>query len=100
MIGPPMAPPNWFCLKGGFGCPARLEKKLLASKRVVAQELVGGAVERRCRPDLVTTLTCPPGLRPCSAEKRLVWTLNSWIASTLGRMTMTRVSRVLLSIPS
>ena len=38
-------PPNWFCLKSGLARPARLLKKLLASKRVVAKELERAAAQ-------------------------------------------------------
>src|SRR6266511_6322466 len=36
-------------------------------------------------PDFVTMLTTPPAALPYSAEKLLLWRLNSWMASGFGK---------------
>src|SRR6185369_6933105 len=51
-------------------------------------------------PDLVTTLTTEPALRPYSASKECVRILNSWIASGGGRSTNPVLKESLLGEPS
>ena len=51
-------------------------------------------------PDLVTTLTTEPALRPYSAPKECVRILNSWIASGGGRSTKPVLKVSLLVAPS
>ena len=65
--GPPSVPPNWFCLKSGFGRFARLLKKLLASNASLRWN--SKALPRKALvPDLICRLTTPPSDRPNSAE--------------------------------
>ncbi len=73
---------------------------VLRFERVVAIELPAGAVDMCSPPDLVTTLTTDPALRPYSAPCEWVMILNSWIASGGGRRTKPVLNVSLLDAPS
>ena len=83
-MGPPTVPPNWFQPRSSFG-----RSEQVRAPRFGRQRLVAVVVPRRIReaslvPDLIDTLTTAPAERPNSAEKLLVWTLNSPMASGDG----------------
>src|ERR1019366_9130169 len=79
--GPPKVPPNWFWLNCGLTVlkyPCALSTLLRKySYTLPCHRLV---------PDLVTTLTTAPELRPYSASKVLLITRNSSMASGVGWM--------------
>ena len=82
-MGPPIAPPNWFCLNGCRETRPAFEKKLLASNfslRKNSKRLPWNAFV----PDLIVALMIAPAERPNSALKLFVFTLNSSTASTDG----------------
>src|SRR5207247_181969 len=88
--GPPSVAPNWLNLSGGGSVVA---KKFFDWNRSLRRNSQPDPCHSFV-PDLVTTLTTDPELRPNSAEKLLLWILNSWTASTFGRASVgfTRVS--------
>ena len=82
MTGPPSVAPNWFRDSFGLRLPVVFANVLNASSFSFRKKLPRRAVERLV-PDFVSISTCS-GLRPCSALKLLVSTLNSAMVSTLG----------------
>jgi hypothetical protein len=64
-IGPPRLAPNWFWLSSGLGWfwGAKWLRELSPSLRLNSQ----AAPRQTLLPDLVTTLTIEPALRPYSA---------------------------------
>ena len=75
--------PNWFCLNSGFSMPARLLKKLFASKLSLRKNSKRSPWNELV-PDFVIAFTTFPMLQPYWAVKAFVCTLNSWISSTPG----------------
>ncbi len=77
--GPPAAAPYWFWINWGFWVWKKL-RALRLSLRWNSQAAPWSSLV----PCLLTMVTLAPGLRPLSAEKLLVWILNSWMASGGG----------------
>src|ERR1700675_4288961 len=77
-MGPPAATPNWLRLKGGIVGPS---KKFRASRPLLRRNSYAEPWNEFV-PEREIPLTTPPELLPYSAEKLLVSTENSWIAST------------------
>src|SRR5271169_6061754 len=81
LIGPPNVPPNWFWWKSGFGATVNVNGLALRSVlRKNSYTLPWNSLV----PDLVTTLTTAPELRPYSASNELVITRNSSMLSGDG----------------
>src|SRR5579864_7358539 len=80
LMGPPTAKPYWFRRVVG-----RSEAKKFRAFSLSLRKNSHAAPCSWLVPDFVTTLVMAPGFLPNSAEKVLVWILNSSMESTLGR---------------
>src|SRR5690349_934761 len=86
--GPPIVAPAWLRLSPSscfwFGEPGFGGAKKLAALKALLRTYQKATPCRSLVPDFVMALTMPPELRPNSALKLFVWTLNSWSASGFG----------------
>ncbi len=99
--GPPIDPPNCWRLKGDFS--PRPPFSFFSKKfRVLKASSRSKKYSEPCTwlvPDLVITLTAAPSLRPFTAEKRCVLTMNSCTASSGSCITWPPTVLSLSSIP-
>src|SRR5690242_21910011 len=94
ITGPPPARPNWFWLSLGV-----LFAKVLRASRALLRKNSHKVTWYWLVPDLVTMFTCT-GLRPFSALKFEVETLNSAIVSGLGMAVLPSSHTALDDTPS
>jgi hypothetical protein len=75
--GPPKLPiRKLFCLENRTRLSSGVKKEIVGVECVVAEKLVGLAVEL-ARAGFQNGVDVPPLLRPCVSVVREVWTLNS-----------------------
>ncbi len=99
MIGPPTEPPKMFLNNCGRSTPAALLKKSFAVVMVL-RWISNSEPCQSFDPERVTSETCAPDERPCSAFGFVVVTRNSCSESRVTLKTLANASSVMMSRPS